>query len=153
MADHSKQLAFIEGCNDADRLRDFLRNVRKVGDVILTDAAFKKLLAIVPGALPGTLEHDFWQTINAFEQILTDERGRKTLLSRTRQKVGRVGIVATLTDWALSRKPSDGFQQLQERGLLELTGEAIVLRHADLFLPDVVAAARARLLDAGVEIS
>jgi hypothetical protein len=152
VADRTKQLAFIEGCNDAARLRDFLSNVRKNGDVVLADAAFKKLVAIVPGAEPGTLEHDFWQTINAFEQILTDERGRKTLLSRTRQKVDRVGIVATLTDWARSKKPSDGFEQLRERRLLELTGEAIVLRHADQFLPDVVAAAKARMLAAGVEI-
>jgi hypothetical protein len=39
---------------------------------------------------------------------------------------------------------------LLERGLPELTGEAIVLRHPQLFRRTAVEAARARLVEAGV---
>jgi hypothetical protein len=41
---------------------------------------------------------------------------------------------------------------LLERNLPELTGEAIILRHAERFEPFVVEAARNRLVKAGVDI-
>jgi hypothetical protein len=40
-----------------------------------------------------------------------------------------------------------------ERNMPELTGEAIVLRHASQFDPEIVAAARDRLEKAGVEVA
>jgi hypothetical protein len=39
-----------------------------------------------------------------------------------------------------------------DRGMPELTGEAVILRHTDLFDPEVVAAARTRLVAAGVDV-
>ncbi len=41
---------------------------------------------------------------------------------------------------------------LIERGMPELTGEAIVVRHSDRFSDDVVAAARRRLNDVGYSV-
>ena len=41
---------------------------------------------------------------------------------------------------------------LSKRGLPELTGEAVILRHTDLFDPEVIAAARTRLVAAGVDV-
>ena len=41
---------------------------------------------------------------------------------------------------------------LLERGLAELAGESIVLRHQDKFDPEVVGAATARLEAAGVDV-
>jgi hypothetical protein len=61
--------------------------------------------------------------------------------------------VQTLRDWALSDKETDGFRMLLERGMPELTGEAIVLRHPKSFEPEVLTAARQRLSRAGVEVS
>jgi hypothetical protein len=107
----------------------------------------------VPSEQPGTVEHDFWQTIQAFEFILSDERGKTTRLSRTRQKVSRVGVVQTLKDWALDQKQTQGFDMLIERGMPELTGEAVILRHLDKFEADVRAAARGRLVRAGVDVN
>lgn len=107
----------------------------------------------MPSEEPGTVEHDFWQTIHAFEYALTEERGKTIRLARTRQKIGRVGIVQTLEDWALSKKTTDGFDMLLERGMPELTGEAIILRHPDAFDLDTQAAARERLKQAGVDVS
>jgi hypothetical protein len=73
-------------------------------------------------------------------------------VSRTRQKVARVGVEKTLIDWALGGNETDGFKMLLERDMPELTGEAVVLRHASQFEPPVVSAARQRLVDAGVDI-
>ena len=123
------------------------------GDNRIADAAFRRLISVLPKEKPGTVEHDFWQTIYAFEHVLSEERGKTTRLARTRQKVTRVGEVQTLKDWALSSKSTDGFTMLLERNMPELTGEAIVLRHANQFGAEVLAAANMRLVQAGVDTS
>lgn len=62
--------------------------------------------------------------------------------------MARDGVEGTLKDWALG-KPTRGFAMLIDRGLPELTGEAIVLRHVTSFPSETVDAARERLKEAG----
>jgi hypothetical protein len=76
------------------------------------DAAFRRLIAILPKNKPGTVEYDLWRTIYAFEHVLTSERGKTTRLSRTRQKVARVGEIETLKDRAIATQSTDGFNML-----------------------------------------
>lgn len=153
MTDHARIEAQIAACDDPTKLRRWIANAKAKGEAGIAEAAFRRLIAVLPQEQPGTIEHDFWQTIHAFEHALTEERGKTTRLARTRQKVARVGVVQTLKDWALSGKSTDGFEMLLERGMPELTGEAIVLRHAGAFEENVVAAARRRLDDAGVDMA
>ena len=153
MSDPAKILGLIATCDDPEKLRSWITNARKAGDNRIADAAFRRLISVLPKEKPGTVEHDFWQTIYAFEHVLSEERGKTTRLARTRQKVTRVGEVQTLKDWALSSKSTDGFTMLLERNMPELTGEAIVLRHAKQFGADVLAAANQRLVQAGVDTS
>lgn len=152
MGDDSKILVFIAGCSDEAQLRNLIQNARKQNNRIVERAAFLRLIALVPAANPGTVEHDFWQTVHAFEEMLSEERGRTTRLSRTRQKVQRVGVIQTLKDWALSEKETDGFTKLLERQMPEMTGEAIVLRHPQHFDDAVQNAAKNRLMAAKVDI-
>ena len=152
MTDASKVLIAISKCDDPDRLRTFIKNAKTRNENGIVDTAFRRLISLVPSEESGTVEHDFWQTVNAFEFTFSEERGKTTRLSRTRQKVSRVGVIETLKDWALSDKKTDGFEMLLERGMPELTGEAIVLRHPDKFDQNVRDAARARLVDAGVDM-
>ncbi|MGE4251301.1 MAG: hypothetical protein AB7F09_18090 [Parvibaculaceae bacterium] len=152
MTDYTKILALIEVCEDPEKLRTWISNSRASGATEIAEKAFRRLVAILPEEKPGTVEHDFWQTIYAFEHVLTEERGKTTRLARTRQKVARVGEIQTLKDWALSDKSTDGFAMLLERNMPELTGEAIVLRHRDKFNVEVVAAAERRLAEAGIDV-
>lgn len=147
-ADHTKILAFIDGCEDKTKLKTLLENARKQGVKEVEDAAFRKLVSIAPEGVSEPLERDFWRTIHAFELVLKEERGKTVLLSRTRQKVARAGVSATLEDWAHG-KQTQGFDMLIERGMPELTGEAIVLRHPDQFSAEAVESARRRLADIG----
>lgn len=151
MRNNSKMLALIAACEDAGKLRQWIANGRKEKQIDIEEAAFRRLIAILPKEEPGTVEHDFWRTVHAFEHVLSEERGKTTRLARTRQKVARVGEIATLKDWALSTKSTDGFDMLIERGMPELAGEAIVLRHSERFDAAVVAAARERLEGAGID--
>jgi len=153
MTDNVKIFLVISKCDDPDKLRTLIKNARRQRETTVADAAFRRLISLVPSEKPGTVEHDFWQTVHALEFTLSEERGKTTRLSRTRQKVGRVGVIETLKDWALSDKKTDGFEMLLERGMPELTGEAIVLRHPEKFDASVLTAARSRLIAAGVDLS
>jgi hypothetical protein len=145
LADINKILAFIANCKDRKQLENILANARRENEPEVERAAFRRLVAIGSQYEPGSLEHDLWQTIFAFERVLADERGKTVRLSRTRQKLGRVGVVQTLTDWAEDPKETDGFRMLLDRGMLDLVGEAIVLRHPHRFHRSIVDSARARL--------
>ncbi len=137
-------LQFVEGCDDPKLLRQLIANARRLKADDLVAAAFRKLVSIVPDEKPGTIEYDFWCTIQAFEQLLSEERGKTIRLSRTRQKLARVGVVNILSDFATSR-PTDGFLMLAERDMLDLAGETLVAKYPDRFAPETVAAAASRL--------
>lgn len=152
MSSNPKLLAGIARCNDPKLLRRWIENAEKRKDVVIAGAAFRRLVSLVPAEKKGTVEHDFWQSIHALEFVLSKEKGKTTRLSRTRQKINRVEVVQTLKDLALSKKPSAGFAMLIERGMPELTAEAVVLRHSSTFEEEVRAAARGRLASAGVDL-
>jgi hypothetical protein len=151
--DHSKIIAAIEVKSGPASLRQLMKNVAAQGVTAVHAAAFRRLVEILPEEEPGTVEHDFWRTIFAFEQLLRKERGKTVLLSRTRQKLKRVGVMQTLNDFATATATTQGFDMLIARSLPELTGEAVILRHEDKFEPEVVAAASARLAAAGVDVA
>lgn len=153
MPDHQKVLDAIATTTDPDKLRKFRENAQRLGVPKVEEAAFRRLVEVLPEETPGSIEHDFWKTIHAFEEILRDERGKTVRLSRTRQKIDRVGVRQTLVDFAVSKKPTEGFDMLIQRGLPELTGEALVLKHSAHFDGQVVEAAKARLVAAGVDIA
>ena len=150
--DIEKVLKVINETTDPDKLKGLIANAKRLGEKDVEAAAFKRLLEILPSEQPGTVEHDFWKTIHAFEHALTEERGKTTRLQRTRQKVTRVGEIKTLTDWALSSNKTDGFEMLLARGMPELTGEAIVLRHPTVFDDATRDSATEKLVAAGVDI-
>lgn len=159
-SDESKQRAAearavetIGTATDPAKLRQMRNNAHRLGARGVEEAALRRLVAILPDDEPGTIEHDFWMTIHTFEELLGQERGRTTRLSRTRQKIAKVGVRKVLEDFAASAKPTEGFQMLIDRGLFELTGEAVVLRHPEGFEPRIVDAARTRLAGAGVDVA
>jgi len=147
-----KILAFVDRCENPSDLESLIRNATKLGNTVVAEAAFRRRISLVPAERPGTVEHDFWQTVQAFEFSLSEERGKTTRLSRTRQKVAKVGVVETLRDWAAGAQETAGFKILLERGMPEFTGEAITLRHPEHFEPKTLEAARQRLTVAGVDL-
>lgn len=144
-------LGQIAELHDPEKLRALITNARRLKSHVVEAAAFTRLCFVQPEATPGTVEHDVWQAIHALEEMLTDERGKTIRLSRTRQKIARHGEAKTAADLTLKSEPSDGFHMLIERHHPELLFEAVVLRHPQTFGPEVLAAAEARLVSAGID--
>jgi hypothetical protein len=64
MSNHAKIIDGILNCDDPEKLRIWIKNARNQNADDIADAAFRKLISIVPSEQPGTVEHDFWQTVH-----------------------------------------------------------------------------------------
>ena len=148
MYDVSK-LKTLDDCRTVmQRARD-----RDLSDVY--NAAFKRLCELIGNANDDPsdpLVRDFYETLAAYEQLLTEKNGRTTAASRTRQKIDNKGVHQSLIEWTRGKAETNGFKLLVEKGLPEYTGEYLVLRYANRFPEDVVALARSRLAAHGITI-
>jgi hypothetical protein len=149
MTKHSKLLEIIESCSDIAKLQNWIKNAEREGATDVADSARRRVIEVE--ALRNVDQSndpmvlDFWKSISALEFALTVERGKTIRLSRTRQKIAKVGVQKTLADLTLQPSPSEGYFLLLERDMLDLTAEAVVLRFPDQFSEDVLQAARKRL--------
>ena len=147
----SRILENIKTCHEPEKLRRYMKNARQRGADDVYDAAFRRLIDVQPSAEIGTVAHEVWRSIYALEEVLTEERKRTTRLQRTRQAIRNKGVVKTVVDLVLRPTPSQGFNLLRERNLLELSFEALVATRRSDFPEDVVTKARERLKGAGME--
>lgn len=92
-----------------------------------------------------SLVKDFYETLAAYEQLLTERNSRTQLAHRTRQKIANKGVYESLVEWTRGKTETEGFKVLINAGLPEYTGEYLVARYAGRFPADVVALARERL--------
>ncbi|RII27759.1 MAG: hypothetical protein CXR31_05900 [Geobacter sp.] len=65
--------------------------------------------------------------------------------TRTREMIKTHGEIEALSRLMISADLQIGFKVLRDRGLIEMTFEALVVRFKNLFRPDVVLAAQWRL--------
>ncbi len=130
----------------------YLDNVKRLERQDLYPAAFRRLCELEGQNHDDPLDLDFWRAIAAAEEVLRQERGKTVRLARTRAKIKRVGVQRTVEDLALTKQPSDGFAILTGAGFGELTAEYLVLKHAARFTTEAAAAARQRLVSAGVPL-
>ena len=96
--DRARILDNIAKCDEPAELRRFMANARELKAKDVYDAAFQRLISVQPSAEVGTVAHDVWRTIYAFEELLKEERGKTVRLARTRQKIQRQGEVKTVID-------------------------------------------------------
>ena len=151
-SDQTRIFDVIAKCDEPDALRRIMKNAKQRGGTDVYDAAFQRLISIQPSAQVGTIAYDIWRSIYAFEELLTEERGRTTRLQRTRQKIKNDGEIQTAIDLTLKKTPSDGFRMLKERGMLEMSFEALIVARPEHFPSNVVDAARSRLEVEGMDL-
>lgn len=140
----------IEDYTDPTALRTIMANSKRLGANDIWRRAFRRLCKLEGFDQTDPLRRDFYETLAAYEQLLTEKNGRTTKASRTRQKLKSKGVVQCLEDWAISKAPTEGFGLLIEHGLVELTGEYLVLKYPAHFSTSAVAAAKTRLHGLGV---
>ena len=135
----------ISGYTDPADLRTLMTNAKRLGRDDIWREAFRRLCSLEGADQTDPLHRDFYQTLAAYEQLLTQKNGRATRASRTRLKLKSKGVIQCLEDWVLSKTPTESYELLVANSLVEMTGESIVLKYPEQFSEGAVAAAKARL--------
>lgn len=141
----------VEEETDIDLIRTILVNSQRLGDSDYANRAKRRLWELHKIG-ETELERRFGEILAAYESFLSERNQRNTRASRTWQKIKRHGVKRALIDWATSKTEHAGFKALVDQGNWEMTAEYLVVSMANEFEPAVVAAARQRLLDAGVSL-
>jgi hypothetical protein len=134
MYDVNKLSSLAECRTVMQRARD--RNVPEV-----YKAVFRRMCELVGSRNDDPsdpLVREFYETLAAYEQLLTEKNGRTTAASRTRQKISNKGVYQSLIEWTRGKVETNGFKLLVEAGLPEYTGEYLVARYASRFPADIV---------------
>lgn len=153
----AKMLIWIANSVDRSKLRALYDNSTephnrgKPGVAEIERAALQRLWALDGLDHDDPLHRDFAVMLAAYEHTLMLKHGKNQPAIRTRRKLANKGVVQCLEDWALGTQETAGFQRLLELGFPQYTGEAVVLRHVSRFDERVVAAARARLSEHGID--
>jgi len=95
--------------------QNLMDNARRMGREDVYQAAFARKCELESDGQDDRndpLVRDFWITVAAYEQLLSEKNERRTAASRTRQKVSKDGILATVQSWARKREPTMGFELL-----------------------------------------
>jgi hypothetical protein len=140
---------------DVSQLRNLIENAKRHDRQDIVAACVDRLveLGASSAGAASKVEEECWKAIFAAEEFATQQKGRTVRLSRTRQKVARVGVIATISDLAGSPKVQEGFDILKTGNRLDLSFEAIAVRNPDVFESAVRSIAAGKLRDAGFNLS
>ena len=78
--------------SDIKALRNLMANAKRLERDDVYWLAFKRLCSLEGMAFDDPLERDFYDVLNAYEELLTEKNGRTTKASRTRQKLKNKGV-------------------------------------------------------------
>ncbi|HEY4995311.1 MAG TPA: hypothetical protein VII21_03350, partial [Aestuariivirga sp.] len=109
-----------------DECRIVLKRAREQNKQDFYTAVFQRMCELVgfENDDPNDpLVHDFFETLAAYEQLLTEKNGRNTAASRTRQKIANKGVHQSLVEWTRGHSVTNGFTLLVESGMPQFTGE------------------------------
>jgi hypothetical protein len=148
MYDVSK-LKSVEEC------RRVMARAMAKNDIEVYQAVFRRSCELVANENDDPndpMVREFFMTLAAYEQLLTEKNGRTTAAARTRQKIKNKGVEQSLIDWTRQKAETAGFRWLVEKGLPDHTAESIVVKYASRFPNDVVDLAKARLVEHGIKL-
>jgi hypothetical protein len=145
----------LNSLKTVDDCRRVMERATKQGRPEVYSAVFKRqceLVGLQNEDPDDPLVRRFYETLAAYEQLLTEKNNKKTLAGRTRQKIANKGVHQSLIDWASGKVETNGFHLLVEKGLPEHTAEYVVMQFDHSFPPEVVELARNRLLSHGIQL-
>jgi uncharacterized protein YecA (UPF0149 family) len=104
-------------------------------------AARRKAIEIKASTHKATTEAEehALQAVYAYERVMTLARGRKTRATRQWQMVTKLGIINAMESIVKTPTESAGYDALVKMGMQDMSFEAVVLRHPDVFSAEAVA--------------
>lgn len=93
----------------------------------------------------SNVELELLKALYAYEEVLSEKNKRRTRATRTWQMIDRHGIIGA-AERAVNRNiEAAGYKLLAAIGLHDLTFEAVIVRHPEIFSQEVIERAKERL--------
>ncbi len=110
-------------------------------------AARRKAIEIKASTHKATTEAEehSYQAVYALERVMTLERGRKSRATRQWQIVSKLGIIAAMETIVKNSTGRAGYDALVKMGMQDMSFEAVVVRHPDVFSVEAVAQSKQSL--------
>lgn len=125
----------------------FARNCAERGRLDLAQQARARaveLRALTHGATTDA-EREALAAVYAYEEILSQRRGKKTRASRTWQMIKRHGVLQAVERAVNRPEETAAYTALVEMGLQDYAFEAIVVKYPALFSAEAVTRCKARI--------
>jgi hypothetical protein len=90
-------------------------------------------------------ERECYEAVYAYEEALSKLNGKTTRASRTWPVIEKKGVIAAVEAIVTRAVETKAYRLLIEMELEDMTFEAVILRHPDVFSSDALAASQRRL--------
>ena len=91
------------------------------------------------------VERECIEALFAYEEVLTEKRGRTQKATRTWPMIAKYGVIDTVERVVNREADASGYTALVEMGLKDYAFEAIILRHPEAFSKEAVMRSRQRM--------
>ena len=142
----------VHEATNLEKIRSLMVNADRLGEDELVKKCKKRIFEIAGNEGKTEIEIRLFQALAAYEEILREKHNKAVRANYTKRKIQNKGAIQTLTDWALDKKVTPGFEALVSQGLEDFTGEKIVIDFAEEFPVEVVDAASIKLKNVLEEI-
>ena len=141
MTDTKTYLYRINSYTTVKQCETFARNAARQGRTDLVEAANRRALEIKVHnhSAQSMVEREIIEAIHRYE--IVNERKA----TRTWQMVDRYGFIETAARLAVKKSRAAGFRKLVAAGHMDMTFEAIIIRHSEIFNAEAVAKAKTML--------
>ena len=129
-----------------DECERFAVNVREKYPALAKEARRRavELRAAAYGAKTAA-ELEALQAVYAYEEVLSSKKGKRIHASRTWQMIRRHGIIGAVERAVNRESETAGYKALVEMGMQDFAFEAVIARYPELFSPEAVKHAKARV--------
>ena len=142
----------VHEATNLEKIRSLMANAERLGDDEVVKRCKKRIFEIAGNEYETEIEKRLFQALAAYEEILREKHNKAVRANYTKRKIKNKGVIQTLTDWALDKKVTPGFEALVSQGLEDFTGEKIVIDFAEEFPVEVVDSASIKLKNVLEEI-
>lgn len=97
----------------------------------------------------AAVDRALWTALHAYEYLKGQEKGKTSRATYLRRKISQTDIVTAVSGSVLKGDKTSGLQALRNMDRLDASFEAVVVKYADSFAPEVVAAANRTLAELG----
>ena len=142
----------VHEATNLEKIRSLMENAERLGEDEVVKKCKKRIFEIAGNEGKTEIEIRLFQALAAYEEILREKHNKAVRANYTKRKIKNKGAIQTLTDWALDKKVTPGFEALVSQGLEDFTGEKIVIDFAEEFPVEVVDSASIKLKNVLEEI-